>query len=131
MARRRTRDAGGNAGNGGKWIRTDKRRRIYERDEWRCVWCTMLVNQDGIGPAGRPPLVVSRGACLDHVLPRERGGSNHENNLVTSCFSCNAARGTRSAIEWVLACPGPDASPYDTLDRVITAMGKILPPRRT
>jgi 5-methylcytosine-specific restriction endonuclease McrA len=111
--RRATRDAGGNRGNGGKWIRPEKRKRIYARDGWRCVWCYCKVEQ------------VTRDsfpACLDHVLPREHGGSNHESNLVTSCFSCNAARGTRSAVEyaWTLA------NAYATLDRVITAMGTPL-----
>jgi 5-methylcytosine-specific restriction endonuclease McrA len=110
-ARRATRDAGGNRGNGGHWIRTEKRHRIYERDGWRCVWCTCDVRM---------------WACLDHVLPRERGGSNHESNLVTSCVSCNAARGTRSAVDfaWTLA------NSYAVLDRVITAMGTELPAKR-
>lgn len=122
--RRGARDSGGNRGNGGKWIRPEKRRRIYERDGWRCVWCTCKV---GSSINGRW-IGVAAPACLDHVLPRERGGSNHESNLVTSCLSCNAARGTWSAVSWAYCMPGRGA-PADTLDRVITAMGTELPPR--
>ncbi len=118
--RRATRDAGGNRGNGGKWIRPEKRTRIYERDGWRCVWCCCKVER------------ITRDAfpaCLDHVLPRERGGSNHESNLVTSCISCNAARCDRSAVEYAFDVHGPREACV-VLERVITAMGTELPPRK-
>ena len=43
-----------------------------------------------------PPDLVdhigSAGVTLDHVTPRELGGSNHESNLVTCCLSCNSAK---------------------------------------
>jgi 5-methylcytosine-specific restriction endonuclease McrA len=110
VVRRVTRDQGGNGGRGGHWIRTEKRRRIYARDGWKCVWC-------------QTPLAVGYLACLDHVLPRNRGGSNHESNLVTSCLPCNAERGDMSAVDFAWT----RLPAYTILDRVITAMGKELP----
>ena len=32
-------------------------------------------------------------ATLDHVLPRSRGGTNEQGNLVASCNSCNGKKG--------------------------------------
>lgn len=67
------------AGNGSKWIRPAKRRRIYERDGRACVWC---------GASGR--------LSLDHCRPHSRGGDNRPGNLVTACLSCNSARCNRT-----------------------------------
>lgn len=82
--------AAGNRGQGGKWLHPPTRRRIYERDEWKCVWCehevaTIVVSS--VGP---------RRASVDHVVPRSRGGSNAPGNLITACSDCNAKRGRRS-----------------------------------
>jgi hypothetical protein len=32
--------------------------------------------------------------CIDHVIPRSRGGSNDLSNLVLCCRSCNSSKGT-------------------------------------
>lgn len=66
----------------GRWIRPDKRLAIYLRDHFVCGICG-----DDLHDA--PPADVT----LDHVVPRSRGGSNHESNLYTCCRSCNSARG--------------------------------------
>lgn len=126
---------GGLPWNGGKWIRPEKRLRIYERDGWRCVWCTRLVTN---GKHPRPwllkPTEPPQPACLDHVLPRTRGGSNDAGNLVTSCCECNEKRGEKSAIKFAFTANGFDWSPLqvanraaEILDRVIEAMGRELP----
>lgn len=59
----------------GSWIRPEKRRRIYERDGWACVYC-----------GGTDSLT------LDHITPRRLRGSNAPTNLVTCCHSCNSRR---------------------------------------
>ena len=69
----------------GRWIRPAKRLAIYLRDGFRCAYC-------GADLTGAAPRAIS----LDHVIPRERGGSNHERNLVTACSGCNATRRHRS-----------------------------------
>lgn len=91
------------ARNGSKWIRR-KRLAIYARDDWRCVWCTCAVYAPGKSPHGPQfsparttearPLHV---ASLDHVRPRESGGSNKTENLITGCVDCNRLRGTKPA----------------------------------
>lgn len=75
--------------HGSKWIRPEKRARIYERDDWRCVWCGASLW--AVAPGQR---------TLDHVITRKAGGSNHAGNLVTSCLSCNSARQHMTAIHF-------------------------------
>ena len=108
-----SRDLGGNWGRGGHWIRTEKRRRIYARDNYRCIWCNI-------------PVEAGVNASLDHVVCRERGGTNHHSNLVTACVSCNAMRGEEPAILFVERIQGWPAGAL-TLDRLIDAMGRSLP----
>jgi len=63
---------------GSKWIRPEKRRAIYARDNNCCVYC-------GCDLTGQV-------ATLDHVIARENGGTNDAGNLVTSCQHCNSAK---------------------------------------
>jgi 5-methylcytosine-specific restriction endonuclease McrA len=65
----------------GQWIRADKRLAIYLRDRFACLYC--LEDLHGADPAD---------ITLDHITCKSDGGSNHENNLVTACRSCNCAR---------------------------------------
>ncbi len=37
---------------------------------------------------------------VDHVVPLNRGGAHHPNNLVASCRICNAAKGDKLYWEW-------------------------------
>jgi len=84
---------GANGKGGMNWIRQDKRRKIYERDGHRCLWCGCEV---------RP----KDNATLDHFLPRSRGGCNLSTNVFTACLSCNSTRGNESALEFAhwMAC---------------------------
>lgn len=51
---------------------------IFKRDQFLCQYC------------GRtPPAVVLE---VDHVHPKSKGGTDEENNLVTSCFECNRGK---------------------------------------
>jgi 5-methylcytosine-specific restriction endonuclease McrA len=60
------------------WISKVERRRIYKRDNNRCVYCdsTFMLQ-------------------LDHVKPRARGGTDDPRNLVTACRTCNLAKGAK------------------------------------
>ena len=91
-------DGSGRTWNGSKWIRPKKRAAIYERDGYRCVYC-----------GGEAEL-------LDHVLPRPKG-SNYSSNLVSCCYSCNTAKGDRSAVEFAF---GHLDDPGAALARVVT-----------
>lgn len=65
--------------NGSKWCRPSTRLAIYLRDHLQCVYCLASL-EDGAQ------------LTLDHVKPRERGGTNAARNLVTACLACNSRR---------------------------------------
>lgn len=77
------------ANNGGKWIRSEKRRAIYLRDKLTCTYCE------------RDLMDEMKLATLDHVTPQEFGGTNHESNLVLACKACNSAKGAKSKGEFL------------------------------
>ena len=58
-----------------------KRTGIFERDEFRCVYCGEQFPVEEL--------------TLDHVEPRVRGGDRSEGNLVTACKGCNTRKGHR------------------------------------
>ena len=58
------------------------RRWVLERDRWSCVYCGQAANQ------------------VDHVIPRNHGGSDLPTNLVSACARCNNLKGS-SCVE----CP--------------------------
>ena len=62
-----------------------KRLRIYMRDKFRCQYCGVKKNVDGL--------------TLDHILPRSRGGDNSPVNVVTACVACNNRKGNRTPDE--------------------------------
>jgi 5-methylcytosine-specific restriction endonuclease McrA len=99
--------------NGAKWIRPEKRVRIYARDSWRCQWCKRSA-------AGGAQLT------LDHFLSRDAGGSNEAGNLVTACFDCNSERRHAPALTFAAKTPrfGGTAA---VLDRVLDALERPLP----
>ena len=78
--------------HGHHWIRDKKRFAIYERDDYRCVYCDASPN------CGSPTTLT-----LDHLLPRELGGSNEASNLVTACLTCNSARQKKGMRTWFAA----------------------------
>lgn len=84
MARRTTRNAGGNQGRGSSWIRPDLRLALYIRDGRACVYC-----------GATPPEAI---LTLDHWHARSEGGGNEPTNLVTACVSCNVQRGDGSEL---------------------------------
>jgi hypothetical protein len=55
-----------------------QRRRILERDEFRCVTC------------GSTEMLA-----VDHKQPRSKGGSDDDDNLQILCRSCNSRKGVR------------------------------------
>lgn len=63
---------------------------MYRRDRFRCRYCGKRVT-------------FSTGT-LDHVIPYWDNGLSAEWNLVTACWSCNSAKGSRTldALGWHL-----------------------------
>ena len=122
----------GNKGQGSKWIRRATRLRIYARDGCRCVWCGRDVRPGIPGQAGSIVQVGSTifaVATLDHVVPREHGGSNKPHNLITACMQCNRERGSDSAL--LFAWRGNrQIGPAEMLYRIIQAIESPLPARK-
>jgi len=89
-----------------RWIRVSTRLAVYDRDGFRCAWCDRAVTLSRTG--------LNR-ATLDHLIPRNSGGSNRTWNLVTACLSCNSKRGKREIEEWLMSLDVPDA----TIDEMV------------
>lgn len=53
---------------------------ILNRDNFRCQYC------------GRNPKEDNCKLMIDHIIPRAKGGTDNYNNLITSCFECNAGK---------------------------------------
>jgi len=90
-------------GLGYRWQR--RRLRILARDRRRCHWCGGIAN------------------TVDHLVPRCDGGSNHDENLVAACTSCNSRRGAQLAAERQAARrgqPPPAAGPRRVWPGAIT-----------
>lgn len=59
------------------------RKRILDRDGHRCVAC---------GATER--------LCIDHIIPRAKGGTNDDDNLQVLCAPCNTSKGRKMPGEW-------------------------------
>lgn len=91
-----------NGSNGSKWIRPEKRIRLYQRDGWRCAWCGRRVYSPALVAAMRaaPPAGDAQPATLDHFHSRahQHGKLDHSaGNLITACLSCNSERQDKPA----------------------------------
>jgi HNH endonuclease len=74
-------------------IRPLTRKRVHDRDDWRCVKC------------GSPDNLT-----LDHIIPWSQNGPDKEENLQTLCDSCNSAKGAR--VLWpASAASSPNCAP--------------------
>ena len=56
----------------------DKRKLIYESDQWTCQYCGDKVTLENI--------------TLDHFIPKSKGGQNNKENLRTCCLMCNSIK---------------------------------------
>lgn len=55
-----------------------KRFEIFKRDSFTCQYC-----------GAHPPAVILE---VDHIEPVALGGTNDDDNLITSCFDCNRGK---------------------------------------
>lgn len=79
-----------NGKRSGAWITRKRRLAVYLRDEFRCQYC-------GVGLHHVRP----RDITLDHLTPRELGGTHESANLVTACHPCNSRKRDRPLEEFV------------------------------
>lgn len=59
---------------------------VFARDNYTCVYC-----------GAKPDRWLLE---MDHVVPRSRGGSDDQSNLVTACQSCNGSKWAWLPSEW-------------------------------
>ena len=69
------------------WIRKEKRHAIYRRDKYTCAYCGRKYSPDRL--------------TLDHITPRQQGGTNKPSNLVTACDTCNSQKNNRTLMQYV------------------------------
>ena len=72
--------------------RTERIRRILDRDGHECVWCR------------RPLVPGDRDLSFEHVIPRLKGGPSWIENEVAACRACNRRRGHLAASAFLAAC---------------------------
>lgn len=82
------------------WIRSEKRRAFYARDDYLCLYCRCEV---AIYPAPmrKGECYPNDGATLDHLQPPRRGGTNDVPNIVTACKRCNNEKNGKTLGEYL------------------------------
>lgn len=55
--------------------------KILNRDNFTCRYCGKKAHDSEIE--------------VDHIIPRSKGGCDSEDNLITSCFSCNRGKAAK------------------------------------
>lgn len=71
------------------------RRRIFERDGWRCHLCRKKIN-----PKLKSP--HPRSASIDHLIPLAHQGTHEPANVATACLGCNINKGDRGGGEQLM-----------------------------
>jgi HNH endonuclease len=94
------------------------RQAIHAREVGFCFYCLSRMR----------PMV----RCLDHVVPRVRGGGNGYRNVVSSCSECNSQKGERRAedfLRWLWREGRLSADEFSGRRRALAklAAGKLRP----
>lgn len=77
--------------HGSSWIRKEKRLAIYLRDNFHCLYCDKDLR-----------FAMPSTVTLDHIIPRADSGNNNQENLITTCVSCNSSRQDTDIFEYLL-----------------------------
>ena len=84
---------------------------VFLRDGWTCQYCRNKFKTHEL--------------TFDHVIPRCRGGRTTWDNIVTSCQSCNTAKGSKMPDE---AGIHPATKPRAPTLQELQARGRQFPP---
>jgi hypothetical protein len=102
---------------------------VWSADSWTCRYCRELVffppafrsmarrfgNHGYFHPswkADQSPLLIERGASVDHIVAVTRGGEHDLANFVTACWECNLKKSNRT--DWQPSAP-VSKGPWDGL----------------
>jgi len=69
------------------WYLHDARLRLLDRDKC-CVYCGEELSM--------------KTASIDHMIPKSKGGSDDDSNLVLSCKACNDAKQDLMPLEFIM-----------------------------
>lgn len=71
------------------------RRKIFERDRWRCHICNKPTRRTAVVPHPLAP-------TLDHLIPLADGGTHEPANVRTAHYRCNSIKGDRGGNEQLM-----------------------------
>jgi len=115
--------------------------RVWSADCWACRYCEELVffppaframarrfgNHGYFHPnwkADHSPLLIKRGASVDHIIAVTRGGAHEQANFVTACWECNIRK--NNAEGW-LPRPQRCGEPWDGMLAVFKGLTTAEP----
>ncbi len=96
-------------------ISPSARKKVYERDRYRCWYCGKDLTQSTTPNDENAP-------CLDHIIPKSKYKDNCQSNLRTSCKSCNAGKADLGEEEyrWLLTLKESEAARhYHLFDELV------------
>lgn len=70
------------------------RKEIYDKQEGKCHYCSKELSLQS--------KKINKRMVIDHVVPRAKGGTNCQDNLVGTCHHCNNRKGDQDYIYFVL-----------------------------
>lgn len=79
----------------GAFVAPVYRRKIFQRDRWRCQLCRKLVARTKVVPHPKAPV-------LDHIIPLARGGMHEPANVQCAHFICNSVKSDSAANDQLL-----------------------------
>lgn len=77
------------------FVATVYRKKVFERDGYRCHLCRKKTNPRQQVPHPKAP-------TIDHIIPLAAGGTHEPANCRTACFLCNSQKGSRGGGEQLL-----------------------------
>ena len=75
------------------------RKSLFLRDGGKCQYCNATVNKATF--------------TIDHVIPKAKEGQTTWNNVVVSCYNCNAKKGARTPEEALMPLIRKPQKPKD------------------
>lgn len=80
----------------GAYVEDVYRKKVYERDGWKCRLCGGALKRDAVVPHPKAP-------TIDHVIPLNCGGTHEYANVQAAHFICNSVKGDRGTDQLRLA----------------------------
>ena len=69
--------------------RKSLRKAVLSRYQGQCLYCGDIVDNP----------------TLDHVIPKSKGGTHSEDNLINACQQCNVQKSDKSWLTWYQSKP--------------------------